>query len=374
MKQTLLAKLLPTPEQAKALSETMAAFNSACSGIAEFAFQNRTANKVRLQKLVYRDIRSKHGLSSQLTIRAISKVAEAYKREKNVKPSFRKDGAIVYDQRILSWKGVDRVSITTLKGREVISLKFGVYQQEKLGRIRGQADLIVKDGAFYLGVIVDVPEPPVFDAKEWLGVDFGVNNIAVDSDGQVWSGKKVNGMRSRHARLRSKLQSKGTKSAKKLLEKRGRKESRFTRDVNHCISKLLVAKAKGTDRGIALEDLSGIRSRITVRKHQRRTQHSWSFYQLRMFVEYKAKLNGVPVRLINPRNTSRTCPSCGYVAKENRRGEHFQCVVCGFVGFADHVAAINIGRVAVNQPDVSESFVEPSGSFQDKPTNLFVGS
>lgn len=374
MKQTLLAKLLPTAEQVKALSETMEAFNNACNDIAETAYQNRTANKVKLQQIVYRNIRSKHGLSSQLTIRAISKVAETYKRDKNIKPSFRKDGAIVYDQRILSWKGIDHVSILTLKGRELIPAKFGVYQTEKLNRIRGQADLIVRDGIFYLGVVVDVPEPPVFNAKEWLGVDLGVNNIAVDSDGQTWSGNKVNGMRNRHAKLRSKLQSKGTKSAKKLLEKRGRKESRFAKDVNHCISKLLVAKAKDTERGIALEDLMGIRSRITVHKHQRRTQHSWSFYQLRMFVEYKAKLSGVPVRLVNPRNTSRTCPCCGHMEKANRNGECFKCVSCGFVGFADRVAAINIGRVAINQPDVSESFLKPSGSFQDKLTTLVVGS
>jgi predicted transposase len=207
MEQTLLAKLLPTPEQAFALSETMAVFNVACNEIAETAFQNHTANKVKLQQIVYRTIRSKHGLSSQLTIRAISKVAEAYKRDKTVKPTFRKDGAIVYDQRILSWKGVDRVSLTTLKGREVIAVKFGVYQQEKLGRIRGQADLIVREGVFYLGVVVDVAEPPVYGAKGWLGVDLGVDNIAVVSDGQVWGGSKVSGVRSRHARLRAKLQS-----------------------------------------------------------------------------------------------------------------------------------------------------------------------
>jgi len=98
-------------------------------------------------------------------------VAEAYKRDKKIKPTFRKDGAIVYDQRILSWKGIDRVSITTLKGREIIPVKYGIYQAERLDRIRGQADLIVRDGIFYLGVVVDVPEPPVYDAKEWLGVD-----------------------------------------------------------------------------------------------------------------------------------------------------------------------------------------------------------
>jgi IS605 OrfB family transposase len=243
-----------------------------------------------------------------------------------------------------------------LKGREVIPVKFGTYQAERLNRIRGQADLIVRDHIFYLGVVVDVSEPPVYNAEEWLGVDLGVRNIAVDSDGQAWSGNQVNGMRKRNAKLRAKLQSKGTKSAKRLLKKRARKESRFAKDVNHVISKRLIAKAKDTERGIALEDLTGIRSRITVKKPQRRIQHSWSFHQLRNFIEYKAKLSGVPVRLVNPRNTSRTCPKCNSVSKLNRNGESFHCGNCGFVGFADHIAAVNIGRVAANQPNVSKSF------------------
>jgi IS605 OrfB family transposase len=355
VKQTLFVKLLPTPEQSKSLFKTLEAFNNACNEIAEVAFEHRTANKVRLQKFVYYDIRRKYGLSAQLTIRAISKVAEAYKRDKRIKPSFRKDGAIVYDQRILSWKGIDRVSITTLKGREIIPVKFGAYQAERLNRIRGQADLILRDGVFYLAVVVDVPEPPTYDAKEWLGVDLGIKNIATDSDGQVWSGGQLNGLRRRYARLKAKLQSKGTKSAKRLLRKRSGKEARFARNVNHIISKRLVAKAKGTERGIALEDLTGIRSRITVRKPQRRTQHSWSFHQLRRFIEYKAKLAGVPVRFINPKNTSRTCPNCGFISKTNRNGEHFQCSNCGFAGLADQIAAENIRRAAVNQPYVSGS-------------------
>jgi len=369
MKQTLLVKLLPSSEQSKALFETMKTFNNACNEIVDIAFEQRTANKVKLQKLVYYNIRRKFGLSAQLTIRAISKVAEAYKRNKKTKPSFRRDGAIIYDQRILSWKGVDRVSITTLKGRAIIPVKYGVYQAERFDRIRGQSDLIIRDKTFYLAVIVDIPEAPTYNAKEWLGIDLGVKNIATDSDGQIWSGNRVNGMRKRHAKLRAKLQSKGTNSAKRLLKKRSRKESRFAKDVNHCISKRLVAKAKDTERGIALEDLTGIRSRITVRKPQRRTQHSWSFYQLRMFIEYKAKLNGVPVRLVDPRNTSRMCPNCGAIDKRNRSGEKFQCISCGFVGFADQIAAVNIGRVAVNQPDVLRHSFQP----QDKPSNFIQG-
>ncbi|MBX6722590.1 MAG: transposase [Dactylosporangium sp.] len=348
MKLTLMVKLQPTPDQAAALLETMERFNAACNAVAEVAFQERTANKIRLQRLVYYDIRERFGLPAQMAVRVISKVAEAYKRDKSKKPSFRAHGAIVYDQRVLSWKGLDRVSILTLKGRQLVPVVFGGYQTARLKRIRGQADLIYRDGSFYLAVVVDVPEPPADEAGDWLGVDLGIANIAADSDGGTYSGGHVNGLRKRHAKLRARLQAKGTKSAKRLLKKRRRKEQRFARNINHVISKRLVAKAKDTGRGIALEDLKGIRERITVRKAQRRVQHSWAFHQLRSFIEYKARLAGVPVILVDPKNTSRTCPECGTIDKANRpTRDHFCCVSCGFAGPADTIAAVNIRRRAV---------------------------
>lgn len=347
MNLTLLVKLQPTTEQSVALLETMERFNAACNAIAEVAFQERTANKIRLQKLVYHDIRKQFGLSAQLTVRAISKTCEAFKRDRSIKPSFKPRGGVVYDQRVLSWKGIDRVSILTLQGRQLIPVVFGSYQAARLKNIRGQVDHIYRDGKFYLAVIVDVPEPPTSEPEDWLGVDLGIVNIAADSDGRTYSGGKVNGLRRRHANLRRRLQAKGTKSAKRLLKQRRRKETRFARDVNHVISKRLVAKAKDTGRGIALENLSGIRERLTVRRPQRRVQHSWSFYQLRSFIEYKARLVGTHVVAVDPRNTSRTCPECGHIAKANRRTQaSFCCVSCGFAGPADTIAAVNISRRA----------------------------
>ncbi|MEW6750516.1 MAG: transposase [Candidatus Latescibacterota bacterium] len=128
-------------------------------------------------------------------------------------------------------------------------------------------------------------------------------------------------------------------------------EARFARDVNHQISKRLVAKAEGTARGIALEDLGGIRERLTVRRPQRRSQHAWTFRQPRAFVEYKARRVGLPVVLVDPRNTSRSCPRCGLADQANRPSQAlFRCIQCGFSGHADTIAAENIRRVAVNQP------------------------
>ena len=114
----------------------------------------------------------------ETTIRAIAKVTEVYKRDKDIQPTFRPRGAIVYDQRILSWKGADRVSILTLDGRAIVPWIAGAYQRARLDRVRGQADLIHRDGAFYLLVVVEVGDVPPDDPGGFLGVDLGIANIA----------------------------------------------------------------------------------------------------------------------------------------------------------------------------------------------------
>lgn len=355
MLQTIMVKLDPSEEQHTVLVKTMGKFNEACNYIANIAFEQKCINKVNLQKIVYYDVREKFGLSAQMTIRAIAKVVEAYKRDKSIKPSFRLDGAVVYDQRILSWRGLEAVSILTIEGREIILIRIGEYQTARMDRVRGQVDLIIKNGIFYLAVVVEVPEQTPFDPVGTLGVDLGIVNLATDSDGQVFSGKQVDDTRERYAALRNGLQSTGTKSAKRHLKKISGKEQRFHRDVNHCISKEIVTKAKDTGRAVALEDLTGIRDQITVRKDQRSRHHSWGFYQLRQFIEYKSAVAGVPVEFVDPRNTSRTCPSCGCVDKKNRPNrDTFNCIQCGLIGPADYIAAINIANRAafVNQPIV----------------------
>src|SRR4051812_25963178 len=146
MHLTMQLKLLPTPEQTDAMLRTMERFNAACDALAAIAFEHQCANKVELQKLAYHDIRRDFGLSAQMTVRAIAKVVEVYKRDKNIQPTFRPHGAIVYDERILSWKGADRVSIWTLDGRAAMPWVCGAYQAAMLDRQRGQADLIYRDG------------------------------------------------------------------------------------------------------------------------------------------------------------------------------------------------------------------------------------
>ena len=356
MKLIAQIKLLPTPEQADALKRTLEAANTACNWVSQRAWQTQTFKHYDLQHLCYKDIRAKFDISAQVAVRVISKVADAYKLDRKPQRAFKPLGSIAYDDRILSWHMKDStVSIWTVEGRLRIPFVCGERQRELLQTRQGESDLALFRGRFFLAATCEVEEPKPIDVGGALGVDLGIKNIAVDSDGEVHSANHINHVRYRQRRLRTKLQTKGTPSAKRKLKKLSGKERRFANDINHRISKQLVAKAKDTGRAIALEDLSGIRDRVTVRRRQRATLHSWAFFQLRAFIEYKARRAGVPVVLVDPRNTSRTCPHCGCIDKHNRPTQStFSCVVCGFSGLADHIAAVNIShRAVVNQPIVA---------------------
>lgn len=360
---TEMLKLAPSPEQATALLETMTACNAAANHAVGVAFEHRTANKIRVQKLVYHDLKQQFGLGAQMAILAVHKACGALKRDKKKLPTFRNHGAIVYDPRIMSWKSRDAVSLLTLSGRIIVPVVYqGRWATNHPDRIRGQADLVYQGGMFFLAVVTDVPEPPKGPVPDkWIGVDLGIANLACESDGTNHCGKAVRAVRYRNRTLRQRLQSKGTRSAKRLLVKRRRKEQRFASNTNHVISKALVGKAQRTGRGIKLEDLSGIRDRVTVRRAQRADQHSWGFHQLRAFVTYKAAIAGVLVALVDPRNTSRQCPECGHVDKRNRPSrDRFACVACGFAGPADHIAARNISERSVVSWAVSHAAVAAS--------------
>lgn len=356
MKLIAAIKLLPTTAQHEALLSTLERANAAANAISRIAWNSQTFRQFALHRLAYHQLRAESGLSAQVIVRLEAKVSDAYKLDQRRLRTFRRHGSIAYDSRILRYLP-DAVSIWTIDGRQRIPFVCGERQRALLVHQQGESDLVYRDGSWYLHAVCEHTEPPEGEPDGFLGCDMGIVNILTDSDGTVYAGALVNGLRRRHRRLRAKLQAKGTRAAKRLLAKRRRKESRFSANVNHTISKRIVAVAQGTGRSIAMEDLQGIRDRLTVRRAQRATMHSWSFFQLRQFVAYKARLAGVPLVLVDPRNTSRTCPSCGHIAKENRPNQaSFRCVGCGFAGHADTIAAGNIARRAVvMRPDLTSA-------------------
>jgi putative transposase len=180
---------------------------------------------------------------------------------------------------------------------------------------------------------------------DFLGIDLGIVNIAATSDSEILAGRELNRIRTRERGLRAKLRKKNTPSAKRRLKKRRRKEARRAEDINHKIAKHVVAEAERTGRGIALEDLTGIRERVRLRKPQRAAHSSWSFAQLGAFIAYKARRTGIPVVYDDPAYTSRTCAECGHIDKANRVSQAwFACRNCGFVDHADRWGHLPLER------------------------------
>jgi putative transposase len=349
-----------------ALATTQRAFNAAASWIAQVCWAESITNTNTAHHRVYGETRERYGLGAQLAVCARAKAVEAIKavkaKHRDTCPQFGARGSVRYDARTYHLMSLDRVSLNTQDGRVVCRLLLGTRQHAMLvdpaWKIGG-ADLVWRRGVYYLHVTQSREAPEERTPDEVLGVDLGIVNLATDSEGHAFSGAQVQRARTRYHTRRQHLQKVGTKSAKRRLRKNAGRESRFQKDVNHCISKALVKKAVVSCKALALEDLSGIRERVTVRHEHRYERHSWAFFQLRQFLTYKAAWAGVPLHLVDPRNTSRTCSACGHAEKANRKSQGlFLCQRCGFALNADFNAAINISRqepyrAAVNRPMVA---------------------
>jgi len=313
-------QIRPTQEQARLLLETIERSNAACNYASDYAWENKEYGQYRLQKAIYYDIRTLFSLSAQAAVQVVKKVCDAYKADRERKRTFRMRGAIAYDSRILTYfTERNEVSLWTVEGRQRIPFVCGDRQRVMLESQQGESDLLWRKGKFYLLATCNVMACAARYAHEVVGVDRGISRITTDSDGDHVSGEEVELKRTWYADRRSTLQRVGTKSAKRRLKQLSGRQKRFQRDANHVISKKLVEKAKDTNRAIALEDLSGIGQRTTVRKSQRSRHSNWAYAQLRTFIVYKAKLVGVPVIFVDPRGTSRTCSACGHCEKANRK-------------------------------------------------------
>ena len=166
----------------------------------------------------------------------------------------------------------------------------------------------------------------------------------------------------RNAHLRSALQAKGTKSAKRHLPKVAKRWTRFQACLNHQIANSVLASLQAGDT-LALEDLTGIRERCRHRKKQRGRFHRWSFAQLGAFLAYKAERKGVLLIQVDPAYSSQTCHKCGHCEKKNRKSQSlFVCQSCGYTANADDNAAQNLRQRGISSPArlMSDSQSQPT--------------
>jgi IS605 OrfB family transposase len=359
MKVTSVLRLDPSAADRERLLACLRRFNEAARWLSGIALREKLWSWLPLPRPAYRELRGRFGLRAAQAVVCVRKVASAYKSKarRSREASFRLLGSMPLYQHSSKRDG----TISFYGFRIPFRVRKGVRVSSDC-----EAKLLFDGEKFLVHHVLEGEEKACPPPRDHLGVDLGLARIAVDSDGithpeehHPFTPGQLRGLRKRHARLRRKLQKKGTRSARRLLRKRRRKERRFAAHVNHAIAKDLVDRAKRTGRGIALEDLRGIRSRITARKAQRRDQSSWASAQLRSFIEYKARKEGVGVALVYPSKTSLRCPGCGHVDRENRPSrDRFRCVDCGLAGPSVAVAAENIRRAAGSRPNATGSSTE----------------
>ncbi|MEU7854176.1 transposase [Nonomuraea sp. NPDC049141] len=367
-------RLTPTPVQAEALAAAVLLCNEAATVVSRLAWQHRVFAVVELHRLAYYEVRARvAGLGAQAAVRAIARVTGAYANRRSTKKRahiFRPHGAVPYNARLLSFNRDARtVSLWTPTSRVIVPYSGRPEDLKAVDTLpRGEADLVCRRGVWLLQVALTLPQPVVRKpVGGFLGVDQGVANLAVTSDRVVLPGPALPGpiggnghvrtLRDRRHRQRRRLQKKGTSAARRVLRRLSGREHRMMTDLNHQISKFVVREAERTGRGVALEDLRGIRGRVRAHRFQRRTLHGWAFAQQIAFTRYKAARAGVDFLLVDPAYTSQGCPECGWVARANRPARGwFVCTRCGLAGHADHIAARNIatrgitGWAVINQP------------------------
>lgn len=366
---TIKCKLNPTNNQIKILDKTLVRCLNALNYISKIAWDNLCFNRAVLHHLTYYKVKTKFKLQSQICCSVGNKVVFSYKTNEQKQHIFKNPILPLNFNRTISFNPNDIISICTIKGRQKIHLILGEYQKQILKKATKFCDseLIKRNKKFYLNITIEIPDVPIKEIKDVIGVDIGITNLATCSTGDNFTGKQVQSVRKRYHTLRSSLQSKGTRSARRHLKKMSGKEKRFQKDVNHCVSKKIVDLANQHNLAIALEDLTHIRRTIKKGKKQRRTFNNWAFYQLRNFISYKAQRDGTTVVLVNPAYTSQTCSSCETIGIRN--GQDFHCSSCGFQANADFNASLNIKRVAFNQLIVA-GVIKVKGSNEQLRPNL----
>ncbi|MEO1374078.1 MAG: transposase [Cyanobacteria bacterium J06635_10] len=373
-------KLQVPVELRQEIDVTLQGFADACNQIYEVAKRENCWNTTKLHHKVYKPVREGTGLKANHVCQAIRRAignAKAVKQVHKFRPT-----SLNLDVRTFQYiEDLQTVGITLMCGRKKFKLSIGNYQKALL---KGQSPTAAtlnktKRGDYYINICVDLPTNPTGKTPKVIGVDLGRRDIATTSTGKSWNGEKIQATRDRYSKVRANIQSKRTRSCRRLMRRLSGREQRFQKWLNHpCgyarsahfvnasrfksgnppnalahnISKQLVQDAKNSNAALAFEDLTNIRQSLNQKRRsrtERRRTNNWAFYQLRMFVDYKARIAGIPVVFVPPAYTSQTCKRKAHAARTRchhvhpikgrsyRNGKKYKCGNCGF----EHDADIN---------------------------------
>lgn len=307
----------------------------------DWAFENKSTNKVDAHKVLYSALRAEFpNIPSNILQATRDQALESVRRLKfKVKPKKRPYSAIRYDARTIALRG----NLLSFSGpgkriRTMIDIPTFFQKYKSWTMKSGTIGYDKFKKKIKVSLIFEAPTPQVVQGDHIVGIDRGLYNIVVLSDGQVFSSQQVRKAKRKFLYVKRQLQAKGTRSAKRLLRKRSGREKRFSSNINHVISKWLVGLPYDI---FVLEDLTGIRKQKKGRKVNGWLSN-WTFFQLEQYLSYKAEGLGKQVVFVDARYTSQKCSSCGTISKNNRNKSQYNCASCGYCNHADCNAAINI--------------------------------
>ncbi len=357
MKQIITAKLklLPTTEQFQALRQTQLAYRDALNAVSQYAFeQGKTSSNITLHRGRYAELRARYHLPSQLACSVERQAASTtYERDYTFQRNQQGSHGTLHGRATIPYQGYDEHVALIRHGATIGDAKLWYDKARK---------------TFYVLVSleIDVPEPTCEQLTEVAGVDVGIRYLAVTSTSTgkatFHPGKRVRHRANHYARLRKRLQKKGTRGAIRRLKRVEQRERRLKLQANHTIAKQIIAQYPHTL--IGLEDLTHIRDRTKRRKRKRRKNgksfervspkarkanrvySQWSFAELHALLSYKAALSGSQAIKVDADHTSKRCPMCGHTEDSNRprKGLLFVCQNpnCRYTLHADLIGARNV--------------------------------
>src|SRR3989454_1998440 len=395
MKTVITAKLTlhTTPQQFQALRTTQVAYRDALNHVSQYAYEHgKSSNRVFLQDGTYDDVRARFNLPSQMACSVPRQVGASYKTlwtKVKQNAAARKAGhtkkrykgldqppkyvspTLTYQyKKDYSFKKEFHLSILTLDGRVVVPYTGYrehvtlIEQGVEIGAAKLWYDKPKKQFYLLVSLELEIADPTPEQHTHVVGVDVGCRYLAVTAtttgEQSFHPGKAIVPKANHYARLRKRLQKKGTRSATRRLIAISGRERRLKQDANHVVSTRIIDQHPHSL--IGLEDLTHIRER-TKRRTRRRKKNGkgtepvskkqrkanaayskWSFAELHSMIAYKALLNKSMAIKVDAHSTSKACPMCGHTSKANRpkNGLLFVCQNCHYTLHADLVGARNI--------------------------------
>lgn len=373
MQRTIRIQLQPSPSQITALAETSRQFTAAFNLFVEIG--EGVLNATKLHFLSYYPVRAElPELNSNLTNTARAKAAEALRSAFTLRNDPHRTLSQPHSDACpprynvhtykLDWQS-RTVRLSMVGGRQTIRFDVPDHAAKYVGSPVDTADLIQRDGVWWLHVVVTVPAPQVAPTAQVVGVDLGLTRPAVASNNRFLGERRWKAVEGRYFKLIRALQRRGSKSAKRHLRKLKRRRAGFRRDADHVLSKQIVQSAE-PGATIVVENLTDLRKRVKARRRTqtKRRLHAWPLASLRAKIAYKAQERGRTVVAVDPRHTSQTCSCCGHTARNKRRSPSaFVCRQCGYSLNADLNGARNIAakyRAGRGKP--------PSGGLLNQPS------